>query len=288
MTEICVDFILPNPEQPRKTFDPASERELANSILEHGLIQPITVEMAGKGTYILHDGERRLRAAKLAGMRTIEAHVVEAVNGAGPRSRLERALVANLQRDDMNIVEEARALQRMEQEFGLSRQEIGERLGKTGGAAYQYVFHRLLILELEEPIQELIAEGKLPSSPPATLALRSIKDPETRLKLARMFAARRSTIKAIQRACEKAVEGEQIKHFDDSFNAMKYARAKAKFYKAIPPDWGSLEQLGVVPPWGKVVEAARQTCEVCPLRSMASKAVCGDCGVVEFLRRMMA
>src|SRR6185369_7089197 len=98
--QIHISRVVPNPEQPRKTFDQAELDGLADSIREHGVIQPIVVESCADD-YILHDGERRLRAAKLAGLKKIPAIVHPPLNGTGPQERLERALVANVQRVEM-------------------------------------------------------------------------------------------------------------------------------------------------------------------------------------------
>lgn len=105
LRDIPVDRIYPNPMQPRKIFDEAELHELADSIREHGVIEPIVVELCGRD-FILHDGERRLRAARLASLKKIPAIVHPPLNGTGPRERLERALVANVQRSEMHPIEE--------------------------------------------------------------------------------------------------------------------------------------------------------------------------------------
>jgi ParB family chromosome partitioning protein len=110
MTTILISRVLPNPEQPRRRFDPGSLRELADSIKVNGLIQPIVVEDAGDGSYILIDGERRLRACKLINRTEIEAFINPPSNHNG-EERLRKALVANIQRTDLNPIEEAQAYQ---------------------------------------------------------------------------------------------------------------------------------------------------------------------------------
>ena len=156
--EIQVDLILPNPEQPRVDFDRKELEGLASSIREHGIIQPLVVEEAENGSYILHDGERRLRAAKMAGLKTVPAHVVPALNGSGGRERLTRALVANIQRSDLNPVEEARAYQRMIDELGMNVMQIS----RTVGVSQLRIKARLEILKLESSIQNMIITGLLP------------------------------------------------------------------------------------------------------------------------------
>ena len=149
------------------------------------------------------------------------------------------------------------------------------------------MYTRVLILELDEPIQKLMAKGKLSFGHQVSRALLKIEDPGTRVKMARYFATHKTSIKAIERACKRIAGQEQVKDFDDQFNAMRYARRKANYAKEKPPDWDALRQVGKVPPWGTIVDAARETCDCCPLRSMAADSTCGGCGVVEFLRRLM-
>ena len=128
METIRIDLILPNPEQPRVDFPAEELQGLAASIQANGLIQPIVVEEVEQG-YILHDGERRLRACKALGWAEIAAVVVPPLNGTAAHDRLMRALVANVQRQDLNPVEEARAYARLRDEHGLSGQEIADRVG---------------------------------------------------------------------------------------------------------------------------------------------------------------
>jgi ParB family chromosome partitioning protein len=107
--QIAIGKIIPNPDNPRKDFDPATLEELSSSIRQHGLLNPIAVE-ENNGVYILIDGERRWRAAKLAGWAEIPAEVRERTNNI---QRLMLALVANLQREDMNPIDEARAFEQL-------------------------------------------------------------------------------------------------------------------------------------------------------------------------------
>src|SRR3972149_4394164 len=179
---IPIEAILPNPEQPRREFAQASLEELADSIRGHGVLQPILVERAGSA-FILVDGERRWRAAKLAGLTEIPALVEEkAYNDT--RSLLVKAMVANVQREDLNPIEEARAYQRMRMEFGMSQLEMSRKVGKS----LARVHGRLKLLELEEPIQQLIGRGELYSDSNLARALLEIPRAEARAELARKLA----------------------------------------------------------------------------------------------------
>lgn len=161
--KIPVNQILPNPEQPRENFDQASLEELAASIREVGIIQPITVEISEDGqTYILHDGERRWRAAKLANLTEIPAEIVSplpAGEGAGgegdiSRQRLTRALVANVQRQDLSPLEVARAYQRL-RDLGLTDTQIAAKVGKSRSS----VTNARRLLELPQEVQALAGQN---------------------------------------------------------------------------------------------------------------------------------
>ena len=116
---VNVGQIYPNPEQPRKDFDLAELESLAESIRSHGILVPVKLEAAGDA-FILHDGERRLRAARMAGLTQIPAEIQPGLNGNGPQTRLLQAVIINIQRADMNPVEEGQSYRRMRDEFGQS------------------------------------------------------------------------------------------------------------------------------------------------------------------------
>jgi ParB-like chromosome segregation protein Spo0J len=126
MREIAVASVRPNPEQPRRSFDATELQQLADSIAAHGVLQPIIVVEAGDG-YTLVAGERRLRASKVAGLATIPA----IVRTANEQERLELALVENLQRADLNAIEEARGFLHLIDVFGLTQERVAERVGRS-------------------------------------------------------------------------------------------------------------------------------------------------------------
>jgi ParB family chromosome partitioning protein len=149
---IDIDAIIPNPYQPRQAMDDEALRELSESIRVQGVIQPILLRRIDT-RFQLVAGERRWRASKLAGLTTIPAMVVDLTEP----EMLEWALVENLQREDLNAIEEARAYQTLIQEFGLSHEEIAQRVGKQRSS----VANALRLLRLSEAIQKQIAEGVL-------------------------------------------------------------------------------------------------------------------------------
>lgn len=153
--KIPLDSITPNPNQPRKSFDEEELKELAASIREHGVIQPIIVEDRGSGTYGIVAGERRYRAARLAGLREIPA----ILRNYSDERRLEVALIENVQRSDLNPLEEALAYRNLMDLTGLSQEEVASRVGKNRTT----VANALRLLKLPEDMQNALASGQLTS-----------------------------------------------------------------------------------------------------------------------------
>lgn len=158
--QVALDEIEPNTYQPRRTFDQAGLEELADSIKEHGLLQPIVVRPR-LGGYQLVAGERRFRAAKIAGMDAIPAVIMELTD----RQVAEIALVENLQREDLNPLEEAQAYDKLIKEFNLTQEALASRLGKSRSA----IANTLRLLNLVPEVQQLIEQGKLTAGHARTL-----------------------------------------------------------------------------------------------------------------------
>ncbi len=159
--EVPVSAISPNPEQPRRSFDPGELRELADSIAAHGVLQPVLVVQSDSG-YVLIAGERRWRAATLLGQQTIPA----VVRTANEQERLELALVENIQRSDLNALEEARAYRHLIDEFGLTQERVAERVGRSRPV----VANLLRILETAASVQQAVADGSISGGHARTLA----------------------------------------------------------------------------------------------------------------------
>ncbi|PRY51436.1 ParB family chromosome partitioning protein [Arcticibacter pallidicorallinus] len=140
ISQIRISQIEVNPFQPRTEFDPASLKELSDSIVLQGLIQPITVRKSGSGSYQLISGERRLRASKLAGLTEIPAYI----RTANDQQMLEMALIENIQRENLNAIEVALSFQRMIDECNLKQEELGDRVSKNRSTVTNYI--RLLRL----------------------------------------------------------------------------------------------------------------------------------------------
>ena len=153
LRELPVELIRPNPAQPRKRFDEEALAALAGSLTERGVVQPILVRPVAGGTYELVAGERRWRAAQLAGLETIPAVVREHDDAAS----LEVALVENMAREDLNPVEEARAVAALVEELGLSREAVGKKVGRSRVA----ISNLLRILDLPDEALALVESGAL-------------------------------------------------------------------------------------------------------------------------------
>lgn len=282
---VDLDLIQPNPEQPRQIFDREKLEELAQSIREQGVIEAVTIEPRGDG-YILHGGERRVMAARMAGLTHIKAIIQEPLNGTGPQTRLERALVENVQRESMTPVEEARAYRRLRDEFGMKVSDISKKIGK----AKNQITYRLAITDLEPEIQALIEQGLLSHFPDAVRAMLTLPAGPTRVKFCTALAQRKPTINIIVSACKRFLESrvtqELEKKTGKDFTSPAVEIATTKF-PVKRPEWDALRQVGALPQWSAVREMATATCDACALRAVASDANCRDCPLVDCIRRLI-
>ncbi len=173
--QIDIDKIIANPNQPRKEFAPEALNDLAESIKAKGVLQPILVRpiAARKGSYELVAGERRLRASKLAGLKEMPALVKEMTD----LESMAIALIENLQREDLNPIEEAKGFQELITKFGLSQEQLAGQVGKSRSA----LSNSMRLLSLAEPIQNAIGKGEISAG--HGRALMSIADEDVRLEL---------------------------------------------------------------------------------------------------------
>ena len=158
----------PNPNQPRRDFDPEELQSLADSIGQHGVVQPLTVRELSGGYYQIIAGERRWRAARIAELREIPAVIIE----ADDRKVMELALIENLQRQDLNPVEEALGYQTLMEEYGLTQEDAAKQVGKSRPA----VANALRLLNLSDKVLEMVRTGNLSAGHArAVLSLKSVK-----------------------------------------------------------------------------------------------------------------
>lgn len=174
VTEIRVTEIEPRRDQPRKVFDPAALETLSESIRQHGVIQPVILGQKKDGFYPLIAGERRWRAAKMAGLNVIPAVVRE----YDDIEIAQIALIENLQREDLNPLEEALGYKNLMSEFGLTQEEVSEKIGKSRSA----IANTLRLLSLSDTIKQLVSDGDLSGG--HARALLSVESEERRLALA--------------------------------------------------------------------------------------------------------
>ena len=177
---IDINDIDPNRDQPRTRFDEEKIQSLAESIRQHGLVQPILLKPHGGERYLLVAGERRWRAARLAGLTRIPA----IVKGFSDQEVLEIALVENLQRENLNPMEEAEGIRQLMERFGLTQEKVAERLGKSRPA----VANALRLMTLPEDIQAMVREGQL--SPGHARAIMAIEDTDAQRAAAQRIASK--------------------------------------------------------------------------------------------------
>lgn len=215
LREVDVDRIEPNPNQPRQRFDPAALEELAGSIREHGVVQPILVTALGDDRYRLVVGERRWLAAKLAGSHRIPVLVKEATD----RQTLELALVENVQRADLNPLEAADAYHRLIQDFGLTQQDIGRQVGKSRVA----VANTLRLLSLPEPLKRAVVEERI--SEGHARAILSLADQRAQVavlqRVERDELNVRQTEELVRRLIEPSQKGSSARSKDPNIEAVE-------------------------------------------------------------------
>jgi ParB family chromosome partitioning protein len=191
---IAIEEIHPSPGQPRHHFDDARLEELAASIRVQGIIQPLIVRARPDGGYELIAGERRWRAAQRAGLHEVPA----VVRDVAPTQAFEMALVENLQREDLNPLEEAAGYQRLMSEFGYTQEQLSERVGKDRST----VANALRLLRLPEPVRALVAEGRL--SMGHARALLGLESASAMERLARRIVTTELSVRRVEELVRKA------------------------------------------------------------------------------------
>lgn len=182
-----------NPNQPRRSFDPAELNELAESIKLHGVLQPILVRPVAQDRYEIVAGERRWRASQLAGLDSIPAQVREMADG----EVLEVAIIENVQRTDLNAIEEALGYQALMEHFGRTQADVAERVGKSR----PHIANMLRLLQLPADIQDMVRDGKLSAG--HARAILAAPDPQ---ELARLAVAQALSVRDVERLVQKAKE----------------------------------------------------------------------------------
>ena len=190
---IDINKIEPNSNQPRKNFNEDKIHELAESIKQHGLIDPLIVQKGKKGFYTIIAGERRWRAAREAGVKEIPVVVKE----YSDQQVMEIALIENIQREDLNAIEEAEAYERLIKDFNLKQDEVAERVSKSRVA----ITNSLRLLKLDPRVREMIIEDKIKSG--HARALLSVTDPEEQYRLAVMIFDNSMSVRETEKMVKK-------------------------------------------------------------------------------------
>ena len=198
VVELPVGQITPNPHQPRQVMNQAELQELADSITEHGLIQPLVVTR-NEGTYQLIAGERRWRASQLAGLTSVPVVIKETT----PQQMLELAIVENIQRADLNPLEEAHAFSQLMEEFGLTQEAVAERVGKSRTA----VANTLRLLNLPDELKTALAQGQITEG--HARALLGLKKQRDQLKMLATVINKALNVRQTETMVRQLISGEE-------------------------------------------------------------------------------
>lgn len=195
--EVDIDQIIVNKHQPRHVFNEEKLNELADSIKEHGVVQPILVRSADKGKYELVAGERRWRASRIAGIKKIPAIVKELTE----KETSEIALIENIQREDLNPIEEAVAYNTLMEEYGLTQEELSKRVGKSR----PFIANTVRLLSLSEPIKEMVFKNSLSAG--HARALMGLPRDKDRQDLARKIVLKGWSVRQVENEVKSRLAG---------------------------------------------------------------------------------
>lgn len=193
---VAIEKVEPRADQPRNLFDPKALEELASSIEKYGLIQPITVRKLDSDYYQIIAGERRWRAARLAGLHEVPIRIIEADN----QRAMEMALVENLQREDLNPIEEAKGYRTLIQEYGMTQEETSESIGKSRSA----IANTMRLLSLAPPVMAMVEDGDISAG--HARALLAIHDETEQLRTATQVYEESLSVRQTEKLAAKVAE----------------------------------------------------------------------------------
>ncbi|MDD7101247.1 MAG: ParB/RepB/Spo0J family partition protein [Bacteroidaceae bacterium] len=222
INEIDIDKIVANPNQPRREMDPESLRELADSIEQIGIVQPITLRQMDDGTYQIIAGERRWRASQLAGLATIPAYV----RNANDESVALMALVENIQREDLNAIEIALAYSNMQQVMNLTQEAVAEKVGKKRTTVANY----LRLLKLPAPVQLALRNKQIDQG--HARAILSVQSPAQQVKLFNEIQKNGYSVRKVEEMAKDINEG----------NSVKQTSQKAQSATVLPKDLQTIQK----------------------------------------------
>ena len=201
INEVPVDQIKPNPNQPRREFDEAALQELADSIRQIGIIQPITLRKHSDDTYEIIAGERRWRASQLAGLRTVPAYI----RTASDETMMQMALIENIQREDLNAIEIALAYQNLIEQYSLTQDQLSEKVGKNRATIANY----LRLLKLPAQVQMALRNKDVDQG--HARALLSLGRPELQVKLFNEIKEKGYSVRQVEEMVKSINSGETVK-----------------------------------------------------------------------------
>lgn len=207
--QVSIDKVEPNKEQPRKKFDEEALAELADSISKYGVLQPLLVQDNGK-YYEIIAGERRWRAAKIAKLKEIPV----IIKNYTEQERAEISLIENLQREDLNPIEEAVAYKRLLEEFNLKQEEVAERVSKSRTA----VTNSMRLLKLDDRVQQMLIDGQISSG--HARALLGVENKEGQFMLAQNVVDKKLSVRDIEKLVKKEPSKEKEDKKDDPMNVI--------------------------------------------------------------------
>ena len=200
LNEIAIDQIEPNPDQPRRDFDPEALQELANSIKTLGIIAPITLRQVADNRYQIIAGERRWRASQLAGLQAIPAYI----RTVEDESVMEMALVENIQREDLNAIEIALAYQHLAETTGMTQAKISERVGKSRAAVTNY----MRLLKLPAQVQMALKDKEIDMG--HARALLSLDSPSQQIKLFKEVQKQGYSVRKVENLVQQLKNGQEV------------------------------------------------------------------------------
>ncbi|CAC8906506.1 ParB family partitioning protein [Staphylococcus aureus] len=212
--QIDISDIKPNPYQPRKTFDENHLNDLADSIKQYGILQPIVLRKTVQGYYIVV-GERRFRASKIAGLKYVSAIIKDLTD----EDMMELAVIENLQREDLNAIEEAESYQRLMTDLKITQQEVAKRLSKSR----PYIANMLRLLHLPKKIADMVKDGRLTNAHGRTLL--AIKDEQQMLRLAKRVVKEKWSVRYLENHVN------ELKNVSSKSETDKVDITKPKFIK---------------------------------------------------------
>ena len=204
INEVPISQIVPNPNQPRREFDPLALGELSDSIKELGIVQPITLRDQGDGTYLIIAGERRWRASQMAGLTHIPAYI----RTVDDENMMEMALIENIQREDLNALEIALAYQHLLEQYDLTQERLSERVGKNRSTITNY----LRLLKLPATIQMGLKDRRLEMG--HARALLSIDDPKLQIRAYNEIVEQGLSVHKVEEMVKELSEGGSVKTSD--------------------------------------------------------------------------